>query len=332
MCAEGTLLCFHLGHTVYRIFMTSNPTPPPNRSMYNLFTTVPVPNHDPPGPSEEVHEAIPLTFESDHEDEVGMNMKASTGATCSSSATDESWTRGIFDERRQPTHPEGGGKPVSQGPPTAEPTGASSAEAAPTAYPEPESARAFGGGGGTVPVAPQAEASGLGVGFGFGPRVGSSAVSIGASGCYSSRSSRGTGPVEVSAGGSAPASGAAQPPPPPAPPTPWAPAAPPTTVSAGHVIHRAHEEGGGSAPLPLLSSVHSSSSPSPGIHATALPNNAAPGGTGGAELLGPSELEGPNSAGLLDAVNALLGEAVLEGFGEEGSSEEDLLQLFEGNA
>jgi len=99
------------------------------------------------------------------------------------------------------------------------------------------------------------------------------------------------------------------------------PALPPTMASsAEHGTNCAHPEEGGAAPLLLLSSVPSASAPSaPGEEADDL------------ELLDASELEGPNAAGLLDALDAFLGDAVLEGVGEEVSSEEDLLPLLEGN-
>ncbi len=87
-----------------------------------------------------------------------------------------------------------------------------------------------------------------------------------------------------------------------------------------------HQGGDGTAPLPLPSSMVSASSPSAG------PTSSASGdGTDGLELLDASELEGPNAAGLLDALDALLGEAGMEGFGEQGNSEEHLLPFREGN-
>ena len=88
--------------------------------------------------------------------------------------------------------------------------------------------------------------------------------------------------------------------------------------------HDLDRAGNGVAPMPLLPSVLS-----------AQPGSATPGpeevgdttsggaGSGGLELLGASELEAAEAAGLLDAVDALLGEAVSEGFGGQTSSEED---------
>lgn len=62
-------------------------------------------------------------------------------------------------------------------------------------------------------------------------------------------------------------------------------------------------------------------------------SGAAPGlaGMGRLGLLHASQLKGMEAAGLLGAVDELLGEPILEGFGE-GGSEEDMLRFFGGNA
>ncbi|CAM9968968.1 unnamed protein product [Ectocarpus sp. 4 AP-2014] len=53
---------------------------------------------------------------------------------------------------------------------------------------------------------------------------------------------------------------------------------------------------------------------------------------GGLELLVASELDGTDDAGLLDAFDELLGEDVLNGFGQDGDNDTDaiLLPFFEG--
>jgi len=100
------------------------------------------------------------------------------------------------------------------------------------------------------------------------------------------------------------------------------------TSSAVHVVNRAHQ-GAGLAPLPLLSSVPS---PSPSPPSAAITDATAQGeGIACLEPLNASELEGANATGLLDAVDALLGEAALEGFGEDVSSGDISLPLVEGS-
>ncbi len=171
---------------------------------------------------------------------------------------------------------------------------------------------------GAVPVVQQPGARGLRMTSGFGLAAPSSAVSIGAhSFCSDSSSNRGSysiGSIEVGTGGSAvPATAAPA-------PVPAAAAAEPTMASAEHDTSSGRREAG-SAQLPLLSSAPSASSPS-------APGEAAKG----LGLLEASELEEANALGRLDAIDAFLGEAVLEGFGEHVSNEEDLLSfLQEGN-
>ena len=193
-----------------------------------------------------------------------------------SSASDESWAKGIFDDRRQPAERRG--------------------------------------------------------------TAGSSPVSKADSSCCSGGSRNSVGPVEAAAGDSAiaaspsaaasaasAAAAAAAPSSPPAPPAVAHPA-PPTTASSEHGVDRDHQ-GGVSAPLPLSSSVASTSSRSAELSTTAISNSAAPGeGAEGLELLNASDLEGAD-ADLLDALDALLEDAVAEGFVGDGSSE-DLLSPF----
>ena len=141
----------------------------------------------------------------------------------------------------------------------------------------------------------------------------------------SSSSSSSIGHGEAGAGGSA--GGRAVPAPAPAIAVPPAAAAAaavvatlartpaPSEATANHAHKRA-------PPPPLLASVPSPSSPS----AQQLPTNAksntsAPGingaeGTRGVALLNASEVE---------AIDALLGEAIMAGFGEEVSGQEDVL-------
>ena len=188
-----------------------------------------------------------------------------------SSASDESWAKGIFDDRRQPAERRG--------------------------------------------------------------TAGSSPVSKADSSCFSGRSRNSVGLVEAAAGDSAIAASpsavasaaAAAPSSPPAPPAVAHPA-PPTTASWEHGVDR-DRQGGVSAPLPLSSSVASTSSRSAELNTTAISNSAAPGeGAEGLELLNASDLEGAD-ADLLDALDALLEDAVAEGFVGDGSSE-DLLSPF----
>jgi len=277
-----------------------------DRSLYNVLAKVPVLAGEPASLSDDaitsaasisttgVLEAISFTPSSEGEN-VGMDMNLERDTSYSSSASDDSWARSIFAERRPADGRDGKGQ-ASHGAPAEAATrsGSASAGAPASAYPTPGFVGSFGGGAGPVGQPPGPRV--LGMGSGLRPAAGSPTVSIGA---HSNR----TWPMEVFAGGSA------------------APAAEPRNLaSAEHGTNCAHPEAGGSAPLSLLSSVPSASSP------------PAPGEkTDDLELLDASELEGPNAAGLLDALDAFLGEAVLEGLGEEGSSEEDLLPFFEGN-
>lgn len=127
--------------------------------------------------------------------------------------------------------------------------------------------------------------------------------------------SNSVGPVEAGTAGDAAAMAAAAPP----------RAAPLPLTAAGQRVDRplAQREGGGAAPLPPLPSAQTSKG-------STAPGPAEVGDNTGLELLDASELVGAEAAGFLDAVDALLGEAILEGFGE-GSSEEDMLPFFEGN-
>ncbi|CAM9560265.1 unnamed protein product [Scytosiphon promiscuus] len=54
-----------------------------------------------------------------------------------------------------------------------------------------------------------------------------------------------------------------------------------------------------------------------------------PQGLAGMDLLG--ELDGAEAGSLMDGVDLMLGEAILEGFGEAGGGGDDMLQFFEGN-
>lgn len=87
------------------------------------------------------------------------------------------------------------------------------------------------------------------------------------------------------------------------------------------------QAGAGLTPLPLLLSMPSAR-PSSTSHG---PAEAGGNGNGkrGEELPHASEVEGMDASGLLDEVDALLGEELLEGF-EESYSEEGMLPLFKG--
>jgi len=250
-----------------------------------------------------VPEGVPLTPKSEDEDR-GVDINLNTDESYSPSTSDDSWAKRIFAERLPADARDGKGQ-VFHGAPAEAATRVGSASAA--AYPPPGCEGAFGGG--AFPVAQQLGARGQSTGSGFGPAAGSSAVSTGARYCCSNSCSKNTGgnsswSTKVGTGGSA-----------------AAPAAAPSPSRApGHGIHGAHREGVGSAPLSLLSSLPS-----------ALSRSAPGEDTEGLELFDVSELEGANAAGLLDAVDALLGEAVLEGFGEGGSSEDDLQPFCSGN-
>lgn len=260
------------------------------RSLYRFLTTARVPTGGPPVSCDD--EAVPLTPSTT---DGGVDMETSS----TSSASEESWARGILVERRQPGDRGGAERPVAQGPPAAAAARVSSAEAAPITYPELRLMGAFGAG--SVPVAQQPGTKELGAappGF-----LRSPAVSISTGSCSNSSSSS-IGPVEVGAG-SSPAAAAAAPPLPPPP---------------GAETIRTDQK---PALLSLLSSVPS---PSAKLNTTAELNDSAAGGEGtegigDLELLDASEMEG--------AIDELLGEGILEGFGE-GSGEEDILQHLNG--
>lgn len=232
---------------------------------------------------------------------IGINRTMNMGTSMSSLASNESWAKGIFDKRRQPAKLGGGKGSMFEAPTAADAARVSSAEAVPTLLPESGFVEPYGTG--VVLKEQQPGACGVGAGFGSGQESRSSAVSI-ATGSYCSSSSDSSGPCEAGPAGSA-AVATAVPPEIPSPPT---------------AAKRADQDGLPPLPLPLLSS--------PSLLSTER-NSAALEGeeTGALELLDASEFEGANTAGLLDAVDALLGEAVLKGFGEKDSNEGDMLPI-----
>ena len=289
----------------------------PGRSLYSFLTTPSAPAEEPPGSSE----AVPLTPTSIDEDVDTKMMSTSSDmdTSVSSSASDVSWAKGIFDGRRQqPAEPGGAEGTVPLAPPVPTAARVGSAEAAPTTYSAAGFVAAFGAG--AVPVAQQTATMELGAVPGFGPGAGSHAVSIATESCNgssSSGSSGGLGLVEGGTGGKAAAVAAAVAVPVTSPAGAAAAAAP--SPSAEAAANRALEK---AAPLPVLPSVPSPSSSSQQLNNAAESNNSASGEkegevTGEVALLDSSEVDG--------AIDALLGEGLLEGFGEEVSGEEDLL-------
>lgn len=259
-------------------------------------------------PTTTTSEAEPFAPNVEEEDRVSMPMNMDTSS--SSFTSGETWARGIFDKRREEAGVKGGKRQASLGASAATaakvsstppPPPASAANTSVTKYPASGFVGALSGGAGPGPQYPGA--TGLGAGSGIGRRAESSVTSSHGR----SSSTTGLGPLNVGAGSSAA-------PPPPASPASAAP--PPATGSVGQDMSRIYQEGG-SAPLSLFSPVPFASSPSAEL------NNAPPGEeqTEGLELLDASELEEANAAGVLDAVDALLGEAALEGFGEEAHLE-----------
>lgn len=205
----------------------------------------------------------------------------------SSTAMDESCVRGVFDKRRQLSSPAG-----------------AAAAARITAAPAELGAAfgfagAFGGSFGN-----EQHPRDTGVAFGFGPAAvsagsitGSSARSSVRSSVSSSSSSNSVG--LVSAADETAAVTAA----------PWA------RMDGSSCLGQ--HAGGWFTPMQLLSAVPSARtvSPTPGL-----------ANVGGLGLLHALELDGAESAGLLDAADELLGEDVVEVF-EQGGSEEDMLRF-----
>jgi len=263
-----------------------------DRSLYRFLTTASpagVP-HDLPG-----DEAVPLTPSS-------IDGKAGMDTSSTFSVSGESWARGIFDERWQPTDPGGAEGQPSNGVPAAAAATACSIPTAPTAYPESGFVRALGGG--SVPVVQQSGAQEVGAVAGFGSGAGPPAVSIATGSCSTTTSN--IGPVQIGAGGSAPPAPAR---------APAAPPLPPPSEATANCVYR------NAAPLPRLSSMPS---PSAKLQTTAESNKSATGGEG-AE--GSEDLGLLNASEIAGAIDGLLGEGILEGFGEEVSGEGDMLPL-----
>eukprot|EP00903_Cladosiphon_okamuranus_P014222 g13213.t1 len=234
-------------------------------------------------------------------------------------ATDESWARGVFDKHRQSAQTAATGPPRAPEPEPAELGEASGFEGAFSSSTGKER---------------QPRATAVGSGFAVRARsAGSMTASISSSISTSVSDSASDGPIEA---GNVTAGVATF--------TAAAPAPAPSSTAAGRDVDLSLDrsldkrQGDGPVSLPLLATVPSAPS------APSSSSNAAPDhrdsdksmingdADGGLALLDAYELEGAEGAGLLDAVDALLGEAALEGFGEEGGSEEDLLPLFKENA
>lgn len=218
--------------------------------------------------------------------------------SCSSTASDESWARGIFGKRRHPADTTKGGNWKTACPPSIATGAVAGAAAAPaaapaTAPPELGAASGFAGAFGDS-VGNGHHPRDTGVEFGFGPSAG-----LAGSATDGGISSNSAGPV--SAGDAAAVTAAA------------------STAAAqdgNRSLDQQDRQGEEVALFPLLSSAPS-----------AQTGNAAPGpaemdgngnGNGGLELLHASELEGAEAAGFFDALDELLGDVVLEGFGEGG--------------
>lgn len=265
-----------------------------------------------PATSEEEAKLRPSRVE---REDVDMNPYPST-------FSDESWARGLLDKRRQPAGMESGNgndePSPAAAPATAPPAAPATAPAAapataPAAVPaaspaEPGGTVGFVGAIGGVVEKEQHTATGARFGFAAGagpagPNADSSFTSSNSS-LSSSSSSAGF----VSAGDAAVAAAAA--------------ATVAASAAAGQDDKRCLDQAGNEAiPMPLLPSVPS-----------AQPSSADPGpaeegdnggrGSEGLELLRFSELKEAEAAGLLDAVDALLGEAVSEDLGEASGDED----------
>lgn len=269
------------------------------------------------------------------EDEAKLPLPKTASQDVDGACLDQSWARGAFDERRrQPAAMEEGGKSSkthSRGVAAAAPI------AAPAAWPPAELGAgfefvgAFGGSAGKEQGHPRA----MGVRFGFGHGVGSagSTTSSGfgsgigsgvGSSIGSSISSRGsisnaginsTRPISA---GDVSASTAA------------------TSAVVGQDGNRCpgqqdHHAGDGEALLPLLSSGSSAQTKTLNARTGPAEVGASGGCDVGRELLHASELEGEEIGGLLDAVDELLGNGDLDGFGE-GGGEEDLFPFVDRSA
>ncbi len=294
LCAEGIVVKLHL--------IGLYPPPPPirRRSLSSYITTALAPTEQGPGLTDDTFESTASNTTTNNNEadpctpgggDEGVSMRMQM-----SSAPGESWARGIFDKRRDQAAMGSEKRQVPQVAPAVSATREGSpalAAAAATGYPSPGFIGAFGGD--AVTGAHHPEDWGLVKGSDFGPGTGSSAVSTVTS-SYSTVIGRET--VEAGKGGTAAAA---------APPSP-------AKSSAGHGEDCAHPEGGGSATLSPLSSVPPVSPPSAESSITANLHNVAPGrqGTEGLELWNASDLDGANADGLMDVVDALLGETVLE--------------------
>lgn len=216
-------------------------------------------------------------------------------------ASGESWARvGFADQRWQPQEVEGWhGKPSP-------PAGAAAAAAPAAARSELGAAFGFAGGiGGSI--GNEQHPRGTGVRLGFGPgagSVGSTAGTIFSNSIRSIGSSNSNSVGPVFAGDAAAVTAA-----------PWAPAG-----QDGNGRCQQQQPRDWTTPAQRLSSMPSAQT------STVAPG---PAGVGGLGLLHASELRGAEASGPF-AVDELLWEPFLEGFGE-GGSEEDMLRYFGGN-
>lgn len=318
------------------------------RSMYNFFMNIvsakkgdvdDVSNVS--TTSEDDSKPLSPKTETPADGDVDMTSYSPT-STASSSGEGESWARGMFEKRRQHRQQRagvGGGGNVETSPPNGPDDGPAAPGAAPVELGEASGfAGAFSSSVGNERHPRHTQA-----GSAFGVR----AVSAGSFTASTSSVSSGVsnnnsvGPV-VEAGAAAGSVATAAPTAPAsatasatALATATATAEPPPPSVVGQSVGRSPDQrrGDGAAPVPLfqpLPSARSSANVAAPARAAEACGKGDGDGDGGLELLDAAELEGAEGAGLLDAVDALLGEAVLEGFGE-GGDEEDMLPFFSGN-
>lgn len=298
-------------------FLTHPPAPLPSlccRSVYNFFIAGAALKEAPPN----LRDVAPVTSEEETKLPPSETTESQDGGdtnSCSSAALDEPRARGLFDKRRQPAAGMESGNGNGESPPAAAPaTTAVAVQAAAVPAAAPAELGAAVGFVAAFGISVEKEQHPTGVRFGLGVGAGSAGPSSSFSSSSSIRSSftssvssNSVGPV--SAGDIAAA----------------------TAGQEGHRSLDQQDQRGGDAvePLPLWPSV-----PSARTSSISAPDDLSEVGgndSGGLEMLHTSELGGAEVAGILDAVDELLGEGDLEGF-EEAGSEEGMLPFVEGSA